>query len=649
MYPLPYLALLAQRYPSIQSAAAAIVDLTAQLHLPKGTEHFLSDVHGEYEAFRHVLKNASGALRQKIDDLFRNELSADERRALASLIYYPEEKLPMILGNVADQDEWYRITLTRLVRLFGLVSHKYPRARVRGFMPQGLAEVIEELLYPESDVPDKREYHATLLEATLATDCARGVVIGVAELLQRLAVARLHVIGDIYDRGPAAEQIMDTLAAYHSVDIQWGNHDIVWMGAAAGSAACIANVVRIALRYGNVSTLENGYGVSLLPLASFAVETYGDDPCARFIPSSRDEHGAEDERLLVGRMHKAIMIIQLKLEAEIIARRPSYGMEDRLLLGRIDHARGVVPIDGVEYPLLDTRFPTVDPAQPYALTPREKSVVDRLILSFTSSRRLQKHVRLLYSKGGMYRVYNGNLLYHGCIPMNEDGSFRALEIGDEELAARDLMDRLDRMARQGYFATDDPAVKQQGMDTMWYLWSGAQSPLFGKEKMATFERYLINDPVPQEEQRNAYYDHRDSEEAARRILAAFDVNPDRGHIINGHVPVKVKKGENPVKAGGKVIVIDGGFARAYHSKTGIAGYTLVFDSHGLMLAAHRPFESAQKAVEEGLDIESTLEVLEHSPARLRVKDTDQGRDYQQQIEALRELLAAYRGGLIQEA
>ena len=540
------------------------------------------------------------------------------------------------------------ITLTRLVRLFGLVSHKYPRARVRAFMPPGLAMVMEELLYPESDVPDKREYHQTLMDATLATGCARGVVVGLAEVLQRLAVARLHVIGDVYDRGPAAERIMDRLMTYHSVDIQWGNHDILWMGAAAGSAACIANVVRIALRYGNVSTLENGYGLSLLPLASFAVETYGDDPCTQFIPSWRDEHGTEDERLLVGRMHKAIMIIQLKLEAEIIARRPSYCMEDRLLLGRIDHERGVVPIDGVEYPLLDTRYPTVDPSQPYALTPREKSVVDRLILSFTSSRRLQQHVRLLYSKGSMYRVFNGNLLFHGCIPMNEDGSFRALKIGDEELAARDLMDRLDRMARQGYFATDDPSLKQQGMDTMWYLWSGAQSPLFGKEKMATFERYLVADPVPQEEKRNAYYAHRDSEESARRILAAFDVDPDRGHIINGHVPVKVKRGENPVKAGGKVIVIDGGFARAYHSRTGIAGYTLVFDSHGLMLAAHRPFESTQKAVEEGLDMESTLEVLEQGPARLRVKDTDLGRDYQQQIEALQQLLSAYRGGIIQE-
>jgi fructose-1,6-bisphosphatase-3 len=644
-----YLRLLAKQYPSIQAASTAIIDLNAQLSLPKGTEHFVSDVHGEYEAFRHVLKNGSGSIKRKIDELFGSTLSGEEKRSLTTLIYYPEEKLPLILKTVADEAKWYRTTLSRLVRLGRVVSSKYPRARVRAFLPDDLAAIIEELLHEQESVKDKIEYYDSIVETIIATDSAQTILIALAELIQRLTIARLHVLGDVYDRGPGADLILDTLIDYHSVDFQWGNHDILWMGAAAGSEACLADVIRIALRYGNVDTLEHGYGISLLPLASFAIDTYGDDPCQQFLPPPTDEQDISgDERRLVGQMHKAITILQLKLEAQIILRRPHFEMEDRLLLDKIDYEGGTIRLNDTLYPLLDTHFPTVDPRRPYELTPREKGVVERLKLFFTGSKRLQHHVRFLFSKGSMYRVHNGNLLYHGCIPMNKDGSFRAVEVDGQAVAGKALMDRLDRLARQAYFATDNPAQKQEGMDTIWYLWSGAQSPLFGNEKMATFERYFIADTATHVEERNVYYLFRDREDTARKILGEFGLNPDTGHIINGHVPVKVKQGESPVKAGGKLLVIDGGFAKAYQKQTGIAGYTLVYNSYGLLLAAHHPFESAQKAIEEELDIDSTTQILERNDVRIRVKDTDLGRESQRQIDDLKSLLTAYRTGLIQE-
>jgi len=646
---LHYLQLLAQQYPSIRAASTAIVDLSAQLNLPKGTEHFVSDVHGEYEVFHHVLKNGSGSIKRRIDEVF-STLSAEERRSLATLIYYPEQKLPLILKTVVDEAEWYRTTLLRLVRLCRDISGKYPRARVRAFLPDDLAGIIEELLHEQENVKDKAEYYQSIVDTIIATDSARTVIIALVELIQRLAIARLHVIGDIYDRGPGADLILDTLMDYHSVDLQWGNHDILWMGAAAGSEACIANVIRIALRYGNVSTLEHGYGISLLPLASLAIDTYGDDPCQQFLPPLPDEQDdSSDERRLVAKMHKAIAMLQLKLEAQIILRRPHFQMNDRLLLDKMDPASRTIRLDGTVYPLLDAHFPSVDPQDPYELTVREKSLIEKLKLSFTSSTRLQQHVRFLFSKGSMYLVYNGNLLYHGCIPMNDDGSFRAVQMDGQWVSGRAYMDRLDRLARQGYFATDNPVRKQEGMDTMWYLWSGAQSPLFGTEKMATFERYFIGDKATHVEKRNAYYIFRDREDAARKILEEFGVNPDLGHIINGHVPVKVKRGESPVKAGGKLLVIDGGFAKAYQKHTGIAGYTLVYNSYGLLLTAHQPFESAQKAIEEELNIDSTAQILELNNIRIRVKDTDLGKRIQQQIDDLQALLTAYRTGLIQES
>jgi fructose-1,6-bisphosphatase-3 len=647
---LHYLQLLARQYPSIRAASTAIVDLNAQLHLPKGTEHFVSDVHGEYEAFRHVLRNGSGSIKRRIDEVFERSLSEEERRTLVTLICYPEEKLPLILKSVVDKVEWYRTTLIRLVLLCRNISGKYPRRRVRSFLPDELAGVIEELLHEQENVKDKAEYYQSIVETIIATDSTDSVIIALAELIQRLAIARLHVLGDIYDRGPAADQIMDTLLHYHSVDLLWGNHDMLWMGAAAGSEACIANVIRIGLRYNNTSTLEHGYGVSLLPLASFAIDTYGDDPCERFLPPpDDDDEFTSEERNLIAKMHKAIALLQLKLEAQIIQRRPHYQMASRLLLDKVDFANRAIRLDGKVYPLLDAHFPTVDPQQPYELTPRERNLIERLKLSFISSARLQRHVRFLFSNGSMYLVYNGNLLFHGCIPMNEDGSFKAVQVDNELVSGRALMERFDRLARLGYFTIDNPARKQEGLDTMWRLWSDAQSPLFGNEKMATFERYFIGDEATHVEKRNAYYIFRDREASARQILAEFSVNPDTGHIINGHVPVKVKRGESPVKANGKLLVIDGGFAKAYQNETGIAGYTLVYNSYGLLLAAHHPFESVQKAIEEERNITSATQILEHNDIRIRVKDTDLGRSIQRQIDDLQSLLAAYRSGVIQES
>jgi fructose-1,6-bisphosphatase III len=502
---LEYLRLLSQQYPSIQAASTAIISLTAQLSLPKGTEHFVSDVHGEYEALRHLLKNGSGSIRRRIDELFHDLVSEVDRQHLATLIYYPRQKLPLMLRTVDDTEEWYRITLLRLIKVARSVSSKYPRTTVEGFLSEPFANLLEELLSEHEHIADRAECYHSIVESIIATGSAGAFVVALAELIQHLAIARLHVIGDIFDRGPGAHLILDMLMDHHSVDIQWGNHDILWMGAAAGSEACIANVIRIRLRYGGVDTLETGYGISLLPLASFALDVYGQDPCPQFQPSqTTDLELTTHERLLIARMHKAISIIQFKLESQIIRRRPHYLMESRLLLDKIDPEQGTVQVDGGVYPLLDSHFPTRDLQHPFELTPAEKSVVDKLQLSFLHSTRLQNHVRFLFSKGSIYLVFNGDLLFHGCIPVKKDGSFLPFKVGDQEFSGKAYLDRVDRLARQGYFNTDEPEQKQYGMDAMWYLWSGPQSPLFGKEKMATFERYFVADPAVHVERRNAY-------------------------------------------------------------------------------------------------------------------------------------------------
>jgi fructose-1,6-bisphosphatase-3 len=646
---LHYYQLLARQYPSIRAASTAIVELTALLHLPKGTEHFVSDIHGEYEAFRHTLRTGSGSIKRRIDEVFAAELSEEQRRSLATLIYYPEVKLPLILKQVKDKDAWYSTTLMHLVKLCRNITGKYSRSRIRGFLPADQVSLIEELLIEQENVQDKAAYYRSIVDTIIATDSAGNVVITLAELIQQLAIARLHVLGDIYDRGPAADRIMDTLMEVHDVDLLWGNHDIAWMGAAAGSEACIANVIRIGLRYNNTDILEHGYGINLLPLASFAIDVYGDDPCERFLPPpDENDEFTSQERSLIAKMHKAITILQLKLEAQIIQRRPHFHMDQRLLLDKIDFTGGTVRLNDRIYPLLDTHFPTVDPQQPYQLTPREVNLIEKLKLSFTSSPRLQRHVRFLFSKGSMYRVYNGNLMFHGCIPMNEDGSFQVVQVDNEPVSGRALMERFDRLARLGFLASDNPERKRAGLDTLWRLWSDAQSPLFGNDKMATFERYFIGDKETHFEKRNAYYNFRDREDSVCRILAEFGADPIKGHIINGHVPVKVKRGESPVKANGKLLVIDGGFAKAYQSETGIAGYTLLYNSYGLLLAAHPPFESVQKTVEEERNITSDTQILEHNDVRIYVKDTDIGRGIQRQIDDLQSLLSAYRSGFIQE-
>jgi len=646
---LKYLQLLSEKYPSIQAASTAIINLSAKQQLPKATEHFLSDIHGEHEAFQHVLRNGAGSIWRKLQETFANERSKADRRSLATLIFYPEQKLPLLLQSVSDKDEWYRMTLVRLVKFCRTMSIKYRRDAIRHLLPTGLAEIIEELLYDHDDAEHKDAYYQSQIDAIVSTGSARIFIISLAKLIQRLSVNYLHIIGDIYDRGPGAHIVIDALMEYSNVDIQWGNHDILWMGAAAGSEACIANAVRICLRYGHMEVLQNSYGISLLPLASFALETYRNDPCAQFIPkvSDTDDFSSHEVKLM-GQMQKAMAIIQFKLESQIIKRRPQYQMEDRLLLDKIDYERGVITLNGVEYPLLDSYFPTIDPANPYELTAGEQTVLDKVKLSFINSANLQEHVRFLYSVGSIYLVHNGHLLYHGCIPMEKTGEFKAFDVDGESFAGKSFLDRVDRLARQGYFAPENTLQKHYGMDALWFLWCAPQSPLFGKEKMTTFERYFLTDKETHTEKRNAYFALRDSEEIAKKILVEFGLNPETDHIISGHVPVKVIKGENPLKAGGKMIAIDGGFSRAYQRETGIAGYTLISNSHGLLLAAHQPFQTTHEAVVRELDIETETEIIHTYPYRKRICDTDMGKKIQDEINNLRALLQAYQEGWVKE-
>lgn len=642
-----YLTHLAKEYPSEEAVAEAIINLQARLNLPKGTEHFISDIHGEVEAFSKVVSHASGAIKRKIVEIFGDTLSETEKVNLGALIYSPEEMSGMMLPAKNKQRRWYDDNILRLIRVLRAVSSKYPRAKVRQLITGRFEALVEELLYEQEDQADTRDYYQGLIDTVIITGHAKTLIVAMAHAIQYLAIDHLHVVGDIYDRGPGAHRIMDRLMAYHSVDIQWGNHDILWMGAAAGSEACIANVIRISLRHGNMETLENGYAVSLLPLASFAMETYAHDPCGQFIPqlfNSRND--SEGERRLMAQMHKAIALIQFKLEARIIQRRPEYGLESRLLLDKIDLDQGTIVLDDGVYSLSDTHFPTLGAQDPYALTPGERHVIHRLKLAFLNSEKLQKHTRLLFSKGSIYKTYNGNLLYHGCVPMNEDGLYKPLRLDHTEYAGKALMEKFDSLARQGFYSVGDTMKKEAGLDAMWYLWCGPVSPLFGKEKMATFEQYFIKDFATHEEQRNIYYSLRDDEGTVRQILQTFDLNPDRDHIINGHVPVIVKKKESPLKAGGKLIVIDGGFCPAYQKKTGIAGYTLVYNSWGLLLATHHSIASSDTDDLGGPDIDCTTEILESRRQRIRIKHTDLGREILHRIEELTALHDAYRKGLL---
>lgn len=642
-----YLQLLRKQYRTIQEASAEVAHLRAVMRLPKGTEHFLSDLHGEHAAFLHILHNASGVIKRKINDLYGDILSSHERDMLSTLIYYPDEKLALLKKQGVVTQEWYRLTIYRLVEVCKVCSVKYTRKRVRSAMPREMGALIEELLLNDG-TPDKEGYYKEVMQSILETGQADAMIIALSRVIQTLAIDRLHIIGDIFDRGPRADLIMDALENYHQVDVQWGNHDIAWMGAAALSEACIAQVIVTSVKYGNLETLEVGYGISMRPLATLAMTCYGDDPCEAFLPRDNGEDLHEDEMELA-RMHKAAAILQFKLEGQLLERHPEYGMESRRLLHRIDFEKKTVRVGETEYPMRSCLFPTIDPADPYALTPMEREVMDRLTLEFAHSEKLQRHVQFLYSAGGMYLRCNGNLLYHGCIPMDGDGAFAVIPVSRKAcLCGRAAIDEADKMARQGYFATLGSTARQDGQDFLWYLGSGPNSPLFGKDKMATFERYFITDKAAHVEVKNAYYDFQNDEATALRILREFGLS-ENGFIINGHVPVKLGQGESPIKAGGRLLVIDGGLSRAYQPVTGIAGYTLIFTSHELNLAAHQPFESTASAISAEQDIHSVQSLVKQMPRRLLIADTDEGDALRARVDDLMALIAAYRSGVIKES
>ena len=645
------LELLSQSVPNIGAACTEIINLEAILNLPKGTEHFLADIHGEYEAFQHILKNASGNIKRKVNEIFGHTLRESEKKEICTLIYYPEEKLQLIKEQETDLDDWYLITLNQLVKVCQNVSSKYTRSKVRKALPAEFSYIIQELLHESSIEPNKHAYINVIISTIISTKRADDFIVAMCNLIQRLTIDSLHIVGDIYDRGPGAHIIMDTLCDYHNFDIQWGNHDILWMGAASGNDACIANVIRMSMRYANLATLEDGYGINLLPLATFAMDTYADDPCTIFAPKMNFADAEYNEKTLrlITQMHKAITVIQLKLEAEIISRRPEFGMENRKLLHLVDFERGVFVYEGKEYPLRDVNFPTVDPADPYRLSDEERELMHRIHSSFMNSEKMKKHMRCLFTYGGMYLVCNSNLLYHASVPLNADGSFKHVRIGQKEYWGRKLLKKTDQLIRTAYFDEDGSDEKQFALDYVWYMWCGPDAPSFDKDKMATFERYFVADKTLHKETKGHYYALRNEAEVCDRILEEFGVKPGpHSHIINGHVPVKTIKGEKPIKADGKLLVIDGGFSKAYQPETGIAGYTLVYHSHGLQLVQHEPFQSRQKAIEEGQDIKSTTLVVEFNSQRMMVKDTDKGSELVTQIQDLMKLLVAYRTGLIKE-
>lgn len=646
------LKVLAKQYRSSAAAATEIINLQSIMNLPKGTEHFLTDIHGEYEQFNHVLKNASGSIRKKIDEEFGNTISSRDKKSLATLIYYPEEKLEIVEREEDNMEDWYKISLHRLVQMTKRVSSKYTRSKVRKALPADFAYVIEELITEKEEIHDKEAYYNEIIHTIIRIGRAPQFIVALSRLIQRLVIDHLHIVGDIYDRGPGPHIIMDTLCAYHSVDVQWGNHDILWMGAAGGHLACIANVVRMAAHYGNLATLEDGYGINLLPLATFAMEAYENTNCDAFAIRFNTDYNTKDLSLDT-KMHKAMVIIQFKLEGQLMMRHPEFGMEDRMLLDKIDYNKKTVRIRDAEtgefreYGMLDTDFPTVDPENPYALTEEERKVMERLQQAFMKCEKLQRHVRFLYSKGGLYKIYNGNLLYHGCVPMNEDGSFRSAEIYGKQYCGKALYDILEHYARRGYYAKNN-AERAAGQDIMWYIWTGPGSPVFGKAKMTTFERYFIAEKETHQEKKNCYYERLEREETVEGILREFGLDVRGAHIVNGHVPVEQIHGESPIKCGGRLLVIDGGFSKAYQKKTGIAGYTLVCNSHGMRLAAHEPFESARAAIVNESDLFSHSVDVEIFPRRKLVADTDIGREIRERIYYLEALLDAYREGDLME-
>lgn len=640
-----YLQLLAKNFPSIAAASTEIINLEAILNLPKGTEHFVTDIHGEYDAFDYVLRSASGVIKQKIDAVFGDELPESGKRELCALIGYPEAKLHALKTRGENTDEWYKVVLMRLISVLTRVASRYTRSKVRKALPKDYAYIIEELMHEtRGEFVSKQNYVRAIVDTIVLTGRADHFITAISDVTRDLVIDQLHIIGDIYDRGPGAHRIMDMLCRYRDFDIQWGNHDIVWMGAAAGSPACVANVLRNALKYADMSTLEDGYGINLLPLATFAMQTYADDPCTFFQPVKSDDTPADVPQLrLLSQMHKAIAIIQFKLEAAVIARHPEFHMEDRNLLHKIDFQRGCIG----PYQLRDTHFPTVDPRDPYRLTPGEQNVIDRLVHSFTSSTSLARHMECLFTHGSLYLVYNNNLLYHGSVPLNEDGTLAEMEIQGVRYKGRELFDTIDKYVRTAYYGTEDDELKQYGRDLIWYLWCGPVSPPFDKDRMATFERYFIADKSTHVENKGCYYRLKNRRDICEMILREFGIEDlEHAHIINGHIPVKASQGESPIKADGRLLVIDGGFSKVYHQETGIAGYTLIYNSHGMRLVRHRPFESVSDSIGHGMDVISDTQVVEETTDHILVRDTDKGKRLMTRVEDLKELLTAYRTGLL---
>lgn len=646
-----YLQLLSQSFPTVAEASTEIINLQAILNLPKGTEHFLADIHGEYEAFQHVLKNASGNIKRKVNELFGTTLREQEKRELCTLIYYPEEKLELVKLNEPDINDWYHITLHQLVAVCRDVSSKYTRSKVRKSLPTDFSYIIQELLHERTDDHDKAAYVNVIVDTIISTGRADDFIIAIANVIQRLAIDSLHILGDIYDRGPGAHIILDTMKRYHSWDLQWGNHDILWMGAAAGNDACICNVIRLSLRYANLTTLEDGYGINLVPLATFAMETYKDDPCTEFLPKLNGGACVLDDKTqrLTAQMHKAIAVIQFKVEAQIISKHPEWKMEGRKLFEHIDYKKETIEIDGKEYEMTSCHFPTIDPKNPSELSEEELALMKKLHHSFSVCEKLHKHIKVMLLHGCMYAIFNNNLLFHASCPLNADGSLREVEIyPGKKYSGRDLMHHTGMQIRTAFQQDSDPDEKAYAIDYFLYLWCGPDSPLFDKSKMATFERYFITDKETHKEEKGYYFKLRDSEEVIDHIMDAFGVTGPNRHIINGHVPVRTTKGENPIKANGKLMVIDGGFSKAYHNETGIAGYTLVYHSRGFQLVQHEPFTSTEDAIKRGTDIKSTTQIVEMSNRRMLVADTDIGVELRKQIADLEELLFAYRHGFIKE-
>lgn len=644
------LELLAKSFPNISAASTEIINLEAILNLPKGTEHFVADLHGEYEAFQHIMRNASGNIKRKVTEAFGTSIRDSEIRQLCSLIYYPEKKLQLIRESESDLNDFYMVTLHQLIKVCQLVSSKYTRSKVRKALPKKFAYIIEELMHESPSDEDKHAYFNRIIETIISTGQADAFIVCLCNVIQRLSIDHLHILGDIYDRGPGAHLIMDMISKYSSFDVQWGNHDALWMGASAGNDCCIANVLRISLRYNNMATLEEGYGINLLPLATFAMETYADDPCDIFTPklSSDEPVPGEKSLRLMAKMHKAITIIQFKLEGRMIDSHPEWKMQDRKLLDAIDFETGELTYEGKKLKLKDNNFPTIDPSDPFKLTREEEELVEKLHHSFIVSSSLRKHIKVLLSHGCLYGIYNSNLLFHASMPMNEDGSLKEVELIGKKYKGKELYHNTGMLMRTAFNEDAAPEIKQYAKDFYWFLWCAPDSILFDKSKMATFERYFLIDKETHKEPTGNYYKLRDDEKVCDTILDAFGVEGEHRHIINGHVPVKTVSGESPIKANGKLMVIDGGFSKAYHNTTGIAGYTLVYHSQGFQLVQHEPFTSAEDSIINGTDIKSSTQLVELSSHRMRVRDTDKGRELQDQIDELIELLYAFRHGVISE-